>query len=203
MEQYRGIKFDVNVIDTIFPNFPEQKDLITWGRKLCELGCIPTYPDPIDHDRTCSAGNLSIRSDDHFIITAAGSHLGKLSDTDFVEVLDVDVDAQLITAAGMLEPSSETMLHGEIYTFRKDIRVIFHGHNDLILKYADTLGLRSTKKHYPYGSVKLLQSVIHILNESVDFIVMKNHGFISLGKTCQEAGNLVIKVLSKIEKEIS
>ena len=200
MEQYQGIKFDVKFAGESVPKFPLQKVLIKWGKKLSDVGCIPTYPDPADPDRICSAGNLSARIKDHFIITAAGSNLGKLTDNDFVEVVDVNTDSKLITVNGVREPSSETMLHSEIYKNRNDIDVIFHGHNDLILEHTDKLGLKSTYRYYPYGTAELMRSVIEVLDEGVSFLVMKDHGFLSFGKTCQQAGNNIINVLNKIAK---
>jgi len=199
MERYKGIKFNVRFIDRTIPNFSQQKDLMRWGRKLSELGCIPIYSDPTDYTRICSAGNLSVRNDDDLIITAAGSNLSKLRENDFVEVIDVDIEATLITVKGMHEPSSETMLHNEIYKKRDDVNVIFHGHNSMILQNADALGLRSTKQHYPYGSVELVRSVLDILDKRNGFFIMKEHGFISLGKTCHEAGHLIINVLKNIK----
>lgn len=200
MEQYQGVKFKVQFIEEKILDFPIQNELITWGKKLSKLGCIPTYPHPEDPRIISSAGNLSARIGDRFIITAAGSNLGKLTNDDFVEILKVDIYSKTITANGIKEPSSETMLHNSIYQKRHDVQVIFHGHNQELLTLCSQIGLVSTKKWHPYGTRELMESVCEVLGKNSNIIIMKDHGFLSFGKTCQQAGNLVIQVLLKIKK---
>ncbi len=201
MEQYQGVKFKVQFIEEKILDFPIQNELITWGKRLSEMGCIPTYPHPEDPHIISSAGNLSARIGNRFIITAAGSNLGKLTNDDFVEILKVDIYSKTITANGIKEPSSETMLHNSIYQKRHDVQVIFHGHHKEMLGQCEKLGLKSTKRWYPYGTLELMESVSEVLGKNSNIIIMKDHGFLSFGKTCQQAGNLVIQVLSKIKKE--
>jgi len=200
MEHYKGIKFAVRFAEKKLLDFPIQKELIAWGEKLSKLDCIPTYPHPENPHIISSAGNLSARIDGKFIVTSAGSNLGVLTQKNFVEIIDVDVHTETIQAIGIEQPSSETMLHNEIYKKREDILVILHGHNDLILQYAQELGLKSTRNHYPYGTIKLTESVTEILKDDDEFLIMKGHGFLSFGKTCQQAGENIIRVLNKITK---
>ena len=200
MEQYQGIKFNVRFLNERVLDYPIQKELIEWGKKLSKLGCIPTYPNPENPGLISSAGNLSARIGDRFIITAAGSNLGELSNNNFVEVWDVDMSEKLIQAKGSEEPSSETMLHYSIYQKRNDVQVIFHGHNQQLLAQCSQLGLKSTKKWYPYGTLELMNSVCDMIKENDRFLIMKDHGFLSFGKTCQQAGENIIQVLSKVEK---
>ncbi len=200
MEQYQGIKFDVRFIADEIPQFEEIEELVTWGKKLSDFECIATYSAPDNENCLCSAGNLSVRKEDHFIITSAGSNLGKLTKDDFVEVVNVDLTTKLIAVKGTTEPSSETMLHNEIYQKRDDIKVIFHGHNDCILEFAKKLGIRSTIEQYPYGTVDLMESVIQVLDDEISFLIMKGHGFLSFGKTCQQAGEQIINVLKEIHE---
>ena len=200
MEQYKGIKFNVLFLDERILDYPILEELIEWGKKLSKLGCIPTYPNPEHPEITSSAGNLSARVGDRFIITAAGSNLGALSNNNFVEVLDVDISEKLIQAKGIEEPSSETMLHYSIYQNRNDVQVIFHGHNKQLLAHYSQLGLKSTKKWYPYGTLELMESVCEVLGKDESILIMKDHGFLSFGKTCQQAGNNIINVLNKIAK---
>jgi len=199
MEQYTGIKFDVIFIQGLVPEFSVCDELTKWGSILADKGCIPTYPNPDDPHKISSAGNLSMRVGNSFLITAAGSNLGQLSSDDFVEILDVDIERKLIRAIGIKDPSSETMLHGSIYQKREDVHVIFHGHNQEILKQCGALGLKSTRQWFPYGTRELVESVCAEMGENEQFLIMKDHGFLSFGKTCQQAGNLVIKVLQKIQ----
>jgi ribulose-5-phosphate 4-epimerase/fuculose-1-phosphate aldolase len=200
MEQYQGIKFEVQFTEEKLLDFPIQNDLIAWGKKLSELGCIPTYPHPENPHIISSAGNLSARIGDRFIITAAGSNLGELTQADFAEIIHVDVHTKVIEALGVAQPSSETMLHNGIYQKREDVQVIFHGHHREMLTHCEKLGIRSTKQWFPYGTLELMESVCGIIDKNDRFFIMNDHGFLSFGKTCQEAGNLVIGVLSKINK---
>ncbi len=200
MEQYQGIKFNVRFLEKKVRDYPIHKELIGWGEKLSELCCIPTYPHPEYPELISSAGNLSARIGDRFIITAAGSNLGALSNNNFVEVLDVDISEKLIQAKGVEEPSSETMLHYSIYQKRNDVQVIFHGHNPHLLTHCSQLGLKSTKKCYPYGTLELMESVCDVLGKDDTILIMKDHGFLSFGKTCQQAGENIIQVLSEMEK---
>ena len=200
MEHYQGIKFKVQFLEKKILDFPVQNELIAWGKKLSELGCIPTYPHP-EHPRIISSsGNLSARINDKFIITSAGSNLGELTQADFAEIIHVDVHAEVIEAIGVAQPSSETMLHNSIYQKREEVQVIFHGHNQALLTRCSQIGLISTKKWYPYGTRELMESVCEVLGKN-NIIIMKDHGFLSFGKTCQQAGEIIIRVLTEIEKE--
>ncbi len=200
MEQYQGIKFKVRFFEEKVLNLSIQKELIKWGQKLSDLGCIPTYPHPENPTKISSAGNLSARIGNRFIITAAGSNLGALDYKDFVEIINVDIPLKQIDANGVEEPSSETILHHSIYQKRDDVQVIFHGHNQELLKYCEQLRLKSTKKWYPYGTLELMEAVCKVLGEDDNIFIMKDHGFLSFGKTCQQAGENIIQVLSKMEK---
>jgi Ribulose-5-phosphate 4-epimerase and related epimerases and aldolases len=200
MEQYQGIKFKVRFLDERVQNYPILDELIGWGEKLSKLGCIPTYPHPNIPDKISSAGNLSTRIGDWFIITAAGSNLGALTYKNFVEIIDVNIPSRQIDVKGVEEPSSETMLHYSIYQKRHDVQVIFHGHNKQLLAQCSRLGLKSTKKWYPYGTLELMESVCEVLGKDDTILIMKDHGFLSFGKTCQQAGENIIQVLTEMEK---
>ena len=89
------------------------------------------------------------------------------------------------------------MMHYEIYRQRKDIGAIFHGHDREITANAHLLDLPETEKEVPQGTPELVDQVIKILDNN-NFIVMKNHGFLALGKTMDEAGNLAMGIKKKI-----
>ena len=101
---------------------------------------------------------------------------------------------------GVEQPSSETILHHSIYQKRHDVQVIFHGHNQELLKYCEQLRLKSTKKWYPYGTLEMMESVCEVLGEDDNILIIKDHGFLSFGKTCQQAGNFIINALNRIEE---
>lgn len=161
--------------------------LKAWCNKFIGSGLMPCYGEGI-------LGNLSFRaSGNSFYITASGQK-DKISDNCFVHVKNVDIDNFKIFVEGEKHPSSESFLHYLIYKERKDVNAIFHGHYDKILRSAGQLKFPETKKEYPYGTLELANAVLKIIGSN-NFITMKNHGFISLGRTMGEAGNLALDML--------
>ncbi len=49
--------------------------------------------------------------------------------------------------------------------------------------------------------MKLLGEVMKVLHNE-NFLVMKNHGFLSLGKTLDEAGNSALRIKREIQEII-
>jgi ribulose-5-phosphate 4-epimerase/fuculose-1-phosphate aldolase len=156
-------------------------------------------------------GNLSFRLNAdqlQFVITASGIKDFSAKDA-FVLVSKVDLDKQEVYCYGSRPPSSETMLHYLVYQQCKDINAIFHGHGETIMKLADKLGLPCTKKEEPYGTLALAQAVLEVLGGCKDRIspkvaagsscvLMKNHGFVMVGKNMEEAGKAALKILSEL-----
>lgn len=175
------------------PRHPKVRQLLFWFRRFSQLGLMPRRGSG-------SLGNLSFRAkkgSNEFIISASGLKKGRgLSASDLVTVSSVDLGKKIVTACGEKEPSSESMLHYDIYKKRKGVNAVFHGHCDKILKNSEKLEVPCTTKEEPYGSVKLVKSVMKTLGKR-DFLIMKNHGFISLGKTMDRAGKLTVKMLSR------
>ncbi len=180
-EEYSGVKFK-----TIFKEKKKLKnegieELNNWCKSFSELDLAPEVAGGY-------AGNLSFRIPGGFVITAAGADLGNLSDEDFVEVIGVDMNLKQIFVCGLKEPSSESFLHHAIYMKRQDIFAVFHGHDELVLKYNDKLNFPVTENEQPYGSMELMDEVVKIL-DNLNYILIKNHGFLSLGETMSDAGN--------------
>lgn len=144
-----------------------------------------------------SAGNISFRHKDGFIITAATADIMKLKLRDFVFIKEVDLEKKIVRASGFREPSSETMLHSAIYHKRKDVKAIFHGHNDKILENSSALDLVSTKQFAEYGTVELIDSVMEVLAKN-KFLILKDHGILSLGKTIDESVIQILQINQKI-----
>ncbi|MDD5593450.1 MAG: class II aldolase/adducin family protein [Candidatus Margulisbacteria bacterium] len=186
-------KFKVDFIGAGAPHDQGLEELKRWCSIFHKKDLAPLY----EHG---SFGNLSFRiqgppggQTDQFIITASGLKLkDDLTDDCFVKVVTVDLKQQLISAAGSRLPSSETMLHAAIYQDRRDVNAVFHGHSQAILKCRE---LTATQKEEPYGSRALVESVLPLLADN-DFIIMKNHGFLSLGATMKAAGEKALEVLS-------
>ncbi len=185
-EKYTGPKFKTILEKNNTPYDEKIKELMFWCREFDKLNLAPL-------NETCSSGNLSFRSDNGFIITAAGKDMSKITVNDLVKVKKCNINRNEVEAVGITEPSSESFLHWFIYQNRKDINAIFHGHSRVILEKADKMNLIKTKRERPYGSIELAKEVLRVLDKN-NYIVMTNHGFLSLGRTMKEAGELAIKI---------
>ena len=191
-ERYEGVKFSTVFLSKNTPSEPRIRKLIFWGKKFSLLNLTPAYDFG-------AAGNLSFRTNDGYIITAAGCDIGNLKEEDFIEVRACSIANREVTAIGKKEPSSEAMLHCTIYEKRPEINVIFHVHDDYAINRCNELGLRCTENEQPSGSVELVSEVLKVL-ENHDYIVLKNHGIISLGASIEEAGERIIDVNDKIKR---
>lgn len=118
---------------------------------------------------------------------------------DFVTVDRSDRETKTVYARGARDPSSESMMHFEIYLRRDDVGAIFHGHDREITAAASQLGLPETSREEPFGTTGLLAQVLDILGEE-RFLVMKNHGFLSFGRTMDEAGQRALAVKNRISQ---
>lgn len=160
-------------------------ELISWCARFNDCGLCPSYGQG-------SFGNLSYRAKSgFFVITASGLELkGQLTKNDFVLVEKVDHEKFTVYCRGLRVPSSESPLHGAVYARRPDVNAIFHGHCQDILEKSERYAC--TRGEEAYGSRELVDRVLEILdNES--FIIMGNHGFLSLGATMEAAGARAIR----------
>jgi L-fuculose-phosphate aldolase len=198
MEQYKGTKFKTLFVQREIPQHSGILQLKKWGKRFSELDFVPQYVDYKNGGKKGSAGNLSFRHQDGFIITTSYSDLGNLSDEDFVLVSKVDVEKKIVWAKGKKAPSSEAILHWLVYQKRDDIKAIFHAHAKAFLDYYYLLNLTITKLYAPYGSLELGKEVCAVLNKK-DFIIMKDHGFLSLGKTIDQAGKRAVELYEKLQ----
>lgn len=191
-EEYSGIKFSVEFISKIAPPPSDKLSvLMNWCKQFDFYNLAPPYPGG-------SAGNLSFRLEkgsNEFIIT--GTKIGlksELNHEKFVLVRNVDLEKKRVQVSGLIEPSSESMLHWAVYKARPEINAIFHGHSEKLLLLSEKMPWTKTKNEVPYGSPDLVEEVLHVLGNN-NFIIIKNHGFLSLGISMLEAGD---NALSKL-----
>lgn len=192
---YQGVKFTTKFLSDELPCDPRLDELKMWCQKFNELKLAPPYEGG-------SSGNLSFRIEEgrnQFIITGSRVSLGNILADSFVKVESVDFEKGLVFCHGQREPSSESMLHFAIYQKRPEINAVFHGHSPKILSSADKLKITQTKKEEPYGTSELVQSVLDVLKEH-NFLIMKNHGFLALGKAMREAGELTFRYNNQSRK---
>jgi ribulose-5-phosphate 4-epimerase/fuculose-1-phosphate aldolase len=192
------VKFQVEFVSGEVPDDERISQLSGWCLRFNHSGLTPQL-----EGAGRSLGNLSFRlcpNDPAFVITASTlSSKQSLTPDDFVTVLQSDPERKTVYAAGARDPSSESMMHFEIYKRRGDVGAIFHGHDREITAHASLLDWPQTEKEEASGTPELLAQVMKILCDD-NFLVMKNHGFLSLGRTMDEAGNLALRIQRELSR---
>ncbi len=193
------VKFQVEFLDEDFASDERLAELSEWCFRFDTHSLTPRF-----NGTGRSLGNLSYRLEPgkpEFVIT--GSSLDskeQLEPQDFVKVLSADPATKRVQVAGKRDPSSESILHYEIYRVRPDVGAVFHGHDREMLSNAQRFQVPETLKEELPGTVELLRQVLEILGNH-QFLIMKNHGFLALGRTMSEAGNLALEMKKRWNNE--
>ncbi|MHC3129360.1 MAG: class II aldolase/adducin family protein [Candidatus Bathyarchaeota archaeon] len=184
------IRFNIIFVSDEMPRDARIDELKEWSERFQRNGLTPE----IEGNYT---GNLSFRSEEGFVITASGlKSKENLKDDCFVYVKNYDEQSNTVYVEGSRQPSSEAVMHFLIYKTRKEIDAVFHGHNDAIIMDAEKLGFSVTEKEHDPGTIELAKEVLKVLGNK-KLIVLKNHGFVSLGRTMKEAGELALATLTQ------
>jgi hypothetical protein len=179
-------KFKTNFVSEDIPDDKGIEDLKKWCNQFLKNKLITLDNNPL---------GLSFRTEDGIVITGNKLKDG-LSNNSFVSVLNYDVYKNSLFVEGILEPSPEAVMHYLIYNTRFEVNAIFCGNGDSIIKHAKELKLVETSEEIPSGTVELANEVLDVLGNN-NFIVIKNYGFLSLGKTMKESGELALKIHQK------
>lgn len=176
METYKGVKFRI----------------ISQGEyeKPKHVSPLISEIKNLQHDGA-QTGNISFREDDYFWITKSGANLKNLKPSDFIKIKKINFSKKEVTIARAQKPSSETLLHAYIYENRPEINLIFHLHDEKILKRAEERALPITAEEKPYGTPELIAELAKILHKG-NYLVLKNHGIIALGSTLKETKKLCL-----------
>jgi L-fuculose-phosphate aldolase len=185
-EVYVGTKFRTRFASRELSRDPRLAELVEACRRLAEAGLAPG-----------GAGNASMRSPGGFLVTPTAADLGAIGTADFVEVLGCDVGRAELLVRGAREPSSESMVHAGVYDARPDVGAILHGHSDELLGRAGELGLPLTARERPYGTSELVLEVLAAL-AGHSFLLIRGHGFLSLGAGPAEAWRGAEEVLARL-----
>ncbi len=184
------IRFNTVFVSDRIPHDAKLGELKKWSKTFQESGLTPEVQGNF-------TGNLSFRSKDGFVITASGlKDKEALEDVCFVYVKAYNEQDNTFFVEGQTKPSSESIMHHLIYKTCEDVNAVFHGHNDAIIAHAEKLGLSITEKEYESGTVELAREVLKVLGDR-KLIVLRNHGFVSLGNTMKEAGELALATLNQ------
>ncbi len=163
-----------------------RKNLTLYGRKIVEKGLV-----------SGAGGNISVRSGNYLLLSPSGFFLDEINPEEWVKI-----DIKSGRVYGQLKPSSEILMHLNIYNNRKDVNAVIHTHPPL------TIGLISADvklrpispeyvllfgnkipiiKYFLPGSEKLSIEVTKQLKEEKNVVLLKNHGTVCIGKTLKEA----------------
>ncbi|WP_306258558.1 class II aldolase/adducin family protein [Pararhizobium sp. IMCC21322] len=185
--------------------------LRTWSRKF---GSNPLMVQG-------AGGNTSIKEDGVMWIKASGTQLSEALDKDIFVPVDLttmieetaahperaDEPQRYLLQAGGLKPSIETCLHA---AFPK--RVVLHVHcvNTIALAIrtdaVTELSTRLTAFNWAYvdyakPGAQLAKLVRKALNETVEVIILGNHGLLVAGDTVEEAAGLIEQVSSALHAD--
>ncbi|NYZ77766.1 class II aldolase/adducin family protein, partial [Candidatus Micrarchaeota archaeon] len=160
MEKYAGVKFRTRI----------EKGSVGGVSGFLGLDrALAKYLKP-----EANEGNMSMRAADGFLIKRSGARMTSLTGKDVVLVKNVENN--VVHAVGGT-PSSESILHHEVYRKRKDAGVILHFHNDSLLEELDW----ETVGPFPYGSRGLADAVAKAAGKT-DRIKIAGHGFVLIAK---------------------
>ena len=150
-----------------------------------------------------TAGNVSVRMDDGFLITPSGSNPQNLT-AEGIVTMEVSTG---LTAGGE-NPSSEWRFHKAIYTARQDAGAIVHVHSAyatamacqrrpiLSFHYMVAIAGGNSIRCAPYatfGTQALADAVVQAL-DGRRACLLANHGMITLGQTLAAAFDLAVEV---------
>jgi L-fuculose-phosphate aldolase len=148
-------------------------------------------------------GNLSVRHEENLLTTPSGINKGFIQEKD---ILTVDFSGQVLAGAG--QPTSELLLHLEVYRTRPEARAVIHAHPPIAtaftiagLSLAEgilpevvlSLGAIPTAPYATTGTPEMGEAVRELL-PFYDAILLEQHGALTVGHNLWEAYNRMEKV---------
>lgn len=103
-----------------FNKIGTKEDILYWAKRLYQKNMSPS-----------TSGNISIKTRKGILISSSGVCLNDMDENDIVLI---DYNGNVIE--GNKKPSSEKIMHSEIYTKRDDISAIIHCHCPVITSFA-------------------------------------------------------------------
>lgn len=134
-------------------------ELNAWRRIFFQLGL--TGRDPARY-AGLAYGNVSQRTEGRSFIVS-GTQTGdkpNLNPADYCLVIDFDLEKNRLSANGPIEPSSEALTHGAIYSAAPQTACVIHVHSPEIWRNARRLGIPITDESIAYGTPAMGRAVI-------------------------------------------
>lgn len=189
LDGYVGVKFTPQRLSDRQPawcleRIPEFKDN---ADRLREHGMTPK-----------NGGNMSVRGAEGFAITASGCNLGIMEPGEVIYVRDCALNEKTVRYEGPLEPSSESFLHHLIYRSRPEARAVVHAHDPATADAPLGADLEETPREEPYGTVELARLAIETFQEDRTVIVLRNHGYVAMGRSLTEVVDTILAVHKRL-----
>lgn len=142
------------------------------------------------------SGNVSCKYDNKIFITSSGACLGEINEK---EIVTLDLDGNVIENNN-IKPSTERMMHVEIYRARPEINAVIHAHpvystalavsgkSELPAILAEPFfmfGKISVVKYETPSTNELAKSIAKYFEKS-DAVLMANHGAAVCGRDLKE-----------------
>lgn len=187
------IRFNISFVSDKVPSGAKVDELKEWCEMFQKNGLTPEVEGSY-------TGNLSFRFNEGFVITASGlADKENLNNNCFVYVKNYDIQTNTVYVEGRKNPSSESVMHYLIYRAQEEVDAVFHGHNQAIVMNAEKLGFQVTEREHASGTPELANEALKALGDN-RLIVLKNHGFVSVGATMKEAGEVALDALRRSKK---
>lgn len=193
MEKYQGVKFQYHRTKTTFAYDQRLPDLNHWAYLFSQLGLAPVHAEG-------AYGNHSYRTGDtSFVITKSAMIPAEiLQPDDYCHIVGLDESTTIFHTEGLAAPSSESFLHYVLYQRLPHINAILHGHCALLNNHAKALKIPVTREFHAYGTPELAQSALDLVDQTTCFFILKDHGFVALGKNIDAAGKITLDYFSEL-----
>ncbi|MEH6476426.1 MAG: class II aldolase/adducin family protein [Sneathiella sp.] len=149
-----------------------------------------------------SAGNVSVRVPDGFLITPTGM---LYEDCTFTDMVHMSMDGDVF---GSLKPSSEWRFHRDLYANRPDAEAVVHVHSSFattlacvgddipsfhyMIAVAGGKTIRCTP-YYTFGTQELSNAVVDAMVDR-KACLMGNHGMLAMGPDLKQALAMAVEV---------
>jgi len=202
-EQEGVIKYRLVFRETAAMRDHNFDDLNFWHAKFKRAGILGQDPNRY---QGLGFGNLSQRIDrETFLISGTQTgYLNHLSADDYALVTHTDIKNNRIEAEGLIKPSSESLTHAAIYALDDCIQFVFHVHSPKLWHSRSKLGMAQTEPDVEYGTPAMAEEIKRLRDaggfQVGNLLAMVGHedGIISFGATANDAGDLIMQALDKI-----
>tara|TARA_B100000902_G_scaffold353790_1_gene365505 strand:- start:138 stop:746 length:609 start_codon:yes stop_codon:yes gene_type:complete len=183
------IKFSFDLVNKDLPDSVQWEELNIVREKLFQSGLIGEYQNGIGF------GNVSVRTKKfEFLITGSSTGgIESLQNKDFCLVTAFDLTKNHVQALGRINPSSESMSHGAIYSTNQSIAAVIHIHSPKI--YQAMLSQKETPrtaKDIAYGTPQMGIAISKLVRSGkvpFGFFATEGHdeGIFAYGRSIDEA----------------